>query len=126
MDSLMQDDFIRTLMDDRELSHKQAVKLWNKHGEEYMETIFEIKEILYGLYMLSNYIRIRRSVGTILEMIEQIVSKMSVLDRTIVSNLDYLLNRMYFLRYAIRRRRRRYVLLNVIRDVIITLYKYVE
>ena len=91
-----------------------------------METIFEIKEILYGLYMLSNYIRIRRSVGTILEMIEQIVSKMSVLDRTIVSNLDYLLNRMYFLRYAIRRRRRRYVLLNVIRDVIITLYKYVE
>ena len=41
MDSLMQDDFIRTLMDDRELSHKQAVKLWNKHGEEYMETIFE-------------------------------------------------------------------------------------
>ena len=76
--------------------------------------------------MLSNYIRIHRSVGTILEMIEQIVSKMSVLDRTIVSNLDYLLNRMYFLRYAIRRRRRRYVLLNVIRDVIITLYKYVE
>jgi len=91
-----------------------------------METIFEIKEILYGLYMLSNYIRIRRSVGTILEMIELIISKMSVLDRTIVYNLDYLLNRMYFLKYAIRRRRRRYVLLNVIRDVIITLYKYVE
>ena len=51
---------------------------------------------------------------------------MSILDRTIVSNLDYLLNRMYFLRYAIRRGRRRYVLLNVIRDVIIMLYKYVE
>ena len=91
-----------------------------------MKTVFEIKEILYALYMLSNYIRIRRSVGTILEMIDQIVLKMSILDRTIVSNLDYLLNRMYFLRYAIRRRRRRYVLLNVIRDVIIMLYKYVE
>ena len=91
-----------------------------------MKTVFEIKEILYALYMLSNYIRIRRSVGTILEMIDQIALKMSILDRTIVSNLDYLLNRMYFLRYAIRRGRRRYVLLNVIRDVIIMLYKYVE
>lgn len=76
--------------------------------------------------MLSTYIRIHRSVGTLLEMIDQIALKMSILDRTIVSNLDYLLNRMYFLRYAIRRRRGRYVLLNVIRDVIITLYKYVE
>ena len=76
--------------------------------------------------MLSNYIRIQRSVGTILEMMDQIVLKMTTLDRTIVSNLDYLLNRMYFLRYAIRRRRRSYVLLNVIRDVIIMLYNYIE
>ena len=76
--------------------------------------------------MLSTYIRIHRSVGTLLEMIDQIALKMSILDRTIVSNLDYLLNRMYFLRYAIRRGRRRYVLLNVLRDVIIMLYKYVE
>ena len=91
-----------------------------------MKTVFEIKEILYALYMLSTYIRIHRSVGTLLEMIDQIALKMSILDRTIVSNLDYLLNRMYFLRYAIRRGRRRYVLLNVIRDVIIMLYKYVE
>ena len=76
--------------------------------------------------MLSNYIRLRRSSSTIMGMVEQIVLKMTALDRTIVSNLDYLLNRMYFLRFAIRRRRRRYVLLNVIRDVIMMLYNYVE
>lgn len=91
-----------------------------------MENIFKIKEILYGLYMLSNYIRLRRSPRTIVEMIEQIILKMTSLDRTVVSNLDYLLNRMYFLQYAIRRRRRRYVLLNVIREVIMLFYKYIE
>ena len=92
----------------------------------YMENIFKIKEILYGLYMLSNYIRLNRSTSMILDIMEQIVLKMTSLDRTIVPNLDYLLNRMYFLRYAIRRKRRTYVLLNVIQEVILTLYKYIE
>jgi len=80
-----------------------------------------------GLVSTTNcLIRLKRSSITIMEMIDQIVLKMTTLDRSIVSNLDYLLNRMYFLRFAIRRRRRRYVLLNVIRDIIMMLYNYIQ
>ena len=43
---------------------------------------------------------------------------MSQLDKQIVPNLDYIINRMYYLNYAIRVGRRPFVLFNLINEVI--------
>lgn len=89
-----------------------------------MENVFKIKEILYALYLLSNYIRLKRRQSIIVDLINQIISQLTILDRTIVTELDYIINRMHFLRYAIITKRRRYVLLNIISEIIVMLYKH--
>ena len=90
----------------------------------YMETVYKIKEIIYALYMLSNYIRLRRRPISINEMITKIIEQMSGLSKEIVTNLDYIINRMYYLSYAIRMGRRGYVLFGIINEVISMLSAY--
>ena len=93
---------------------------------EYIETIYKIKEIIYALYMLSNYIRLRRRRVSISEVITNIITHLSGLDKEIVTNLDYIINRMYYLNYAIRIGRRPFVLFNLINEVISMLTVYIR
>ena len=83
-----------------------------------MVNVYKIKEIIYSLYMLSNYIRLRRRQVSMNELITNIIKQMSQLDKQIVPNMDYIINRMYYLNYAIRVGRRPFVLFNLINEVI--------
>ena len=76
--------------------------------------------------MLSNYIRLRRRPRFLHEMVTKIIEQMSGLSKEIVTNLDYIINRMYYLSYAIRMGRRGYVLFGIINEVISMLSAYTQ
>ena len=91
----------------------------------YMETMYKTKEIIYALYILSNNIIIRsRNRRFLYDIIQNIGLQLSGLNRKVVSNLDYIIQRMNHVNVEIRLLKRKKYILRLINNIITMLSAY--
>lgn len=61
-----------------------------------------IKRIVYLIYSLINMINIKRPMRTLIYAVDEIISNLKMIDDSAINNKMYLLNRMYYVRYALQ------------------------
>ena len=58
--------------------------------------------IVYSIYLLINMIKQKRSVRTLIYVLEGIISQIKMIDDNAIDNKMYLLNRLYYVRYSLQ------------------------
>lgn len=61
-----------------------------------------IKQIVYLIYSLINMINGKRPMRTLIYTVDEIISNLKMIDDRAITNKLYLLNRMYYVRYALQ------------------------
>ena len=61
-----------------------------------------VKQIVYLIYSLMNMINRKRPMRTLIYAVDEIVSFLKTIDDSAITNKMYLLNRMYYVRYALQ------------------------
>jgi hypothetical protein len=62
----------------------------------------DIRRIVYLIYSLINMINRKRPMRTLIYTVDEIISNLKMLDDSAIYNKMYLLNRMYYVRYALQ------------------------
>ena len=61
-----------------------------------------VKRIVYSIYSLINMINRKRPMRTLIYAVDEIISNLNMIDDRLINNKIYLLNRMYYVRYALQ------------------------
>ncbi len=62
----------------------------------------DIKQIVYLIYSLMNMINRKRPMRTLIYAVDEIISILKMIDDSAIANKMYLINRMYYVRYALQ------------------------
>ena len=62
----------------------------------------DIRRIVYLIYSLINMINRKRPMRTLIYTVDEIISNLKTIDDSAITNKMYLLNRMYYVRYALQ------------------------
>lgn len=61
-----------------------------------------VKQIVYSIYSLINMINRKRPMRTLIYSVDEIISNLKMIDDRLINNKTYLINRMYYVRYALQ------------------------
>ena len=77
-----------------------------------------INQIIYSIYALMQMIRQKQPRYRVIYMLDKIIIDIQNIDTTVLSNKYYIVNRLYYVRYAVRTRRRPRYIIQTLNEII--------